>query len=291
MADSPLSLCFSNRHAAEGKTCDGQIFSGEAFSVLGDANFTAKPVYLNGTWGAGKDAADELYKGKKKSEWVEDFCWDARTHFATEGYFEFFTLRYETPVYLQSIEIGENRGMGSIVSIEAYEHKTGTFNVVWSGEPDAKLSAYYTKTGQYRVNLPYPVCQPAFASDVYRFKVDTVTVDDWNEFDYAKLQGSENLGPGILPSGATSVIYEAPRGFNAVDSFAYSATDCGYYADRVSHDQVVNVAPIGHSLSPFPVAVKILEVLVTSENSTVLLKEDLKFDSHTLVVKEEDQTS
>ncbi|GMI22399.1 hypothetical protein TeGR_g2569 [Tetraparma gracilis] len=99
---------------------------------------------------------------------------------------EFFTVRYDESVYITAIEVGEPRGAGTVVSIEAYSYATGTWAQMWSGEPDVKRHNDHTSSKQFARFQP-DLCHPNFKTDVVRVKTDTLAIDDWNLFDYVKL--------------------------------------------------------------------------------------------------------
>jgi len=111
-------------------------------------------------------------------------CWNDREALANHGYSQFFTMKFDEKVFIKDIEIGENRGMGSIVSIEAWDYRTSSWMVIWSGEPDVERESFYKETKQYSIFVPYPLCQPTFRTDIIKVKMDTITIDDWNEIDY-----------------------------------------------------------------------------------------------------------
>jgi len=48
----------------------------------------------------------------------ETDCWDANKSFERDGYTEFVTVKLETMVHITGVEIGENRGGGSVVGVE-----------------------------------------------------------------------------------------------------------------------------------------------------------------------------
>ncbi|GMI32372.1 hypothetical protein TeGR_g11592, partial [Tetraparma gracilis] len=76
--------------------------------------------------------------GVKVMEAAND-CWNGAASLARgDGFNEFFTAKFETEVYIKDIEFGENRGMGAITSIEAYDRNTDSWMVMWSGEPDVE---------------------------------------------------------------------------------------------------------------------------------------------------------
>ena len=222
--DSGKAICF---YCLQG--CD---------EVCANGITTTLPSAVNGFF------ERDFVNGVKREKYATD-CWDANAAYATDAYTEFFTVGFEEKVFIQSLEFGENRGMGSIVSIEAWNYETNEFVVIWDGEPDVEREAFYRETGQYSVFVPYPLCQPAFKTDIITVKMDTKTIVDWNEVDYVKMGGSLNAPKGILGVGLDEVFYEAiPTGTGCnplSDSFTYAATDCGYLADRTTDDMTVSL--------------------------------------------------
>jgi hypothetical protein len=104
--------------------------------------------------------------------------------------------------------------------------------VMWSGTPDIEMENFYKETGQYSKFLPYPLCQPSFKTDIVRLKVDTIGISDWNEYDYIKLLGGFDQGPGLL--SASSLYYEPPPNMQCIDSFSFKMSDCMGQLSRTS---------------------------------------------------------
>ena len=173
-------------------------------------------------------------------------CWDANAHFEEEGFTEFFTMQFDEAVYVKDIEIGENTGPGSIVSIEAYNYATKSWMVMWSGKADYERYQFYEATNQFSTFIPYPICQPNFKTDVVKIKMDTKTIDAWCEIDYVKLVGGTEPTPGILPGA--SLVYEAPSSLDCVESFTFSMSDCGGQRSRTSEAQTFTILPANGGL-------------------------------------------
>ncbi|GMI41571.1 hypothetical protein TeGR_g1555, partial [Tetraparma gracilis] len=150
-------------------------------------------------------------------------CWNGLAVHAAEGYSEFFTVRYDEPVYITAIEIGEPRGAGSVVSIEAYDYATGTWAQMWSGEPNVKRHNDHTISKQFARFQP-DLCHPNFKTDVVRVKTDTLAIDDWNVFDYVKLSGFRDPPPGLVDP--SSLLFVPPPNMDCVTSFKFSLSDC-----------------------------------------------------------------
>ena len=74
-------------------------------------------------------------------------------------------MRYNESVYITAIEIGEPRGAGTVVSIEAYDYASGTWAQMWSGEPDVKRHNDHTNSKQFARFQP-DLCHPNFKTCV-----------------------------------------------------------------------------------------------------------------------------
>ena len=194
---------------------------------------------------------------------ADDVCWDAQANHALYGWSEYFTVKFDQEVFVKALEIGENRGMGAIESIEAYDTSTGTWQVIWSGEADAALETMYKTTNQFRTFVPYPLCETNFKTNIIKFKVDTITIDDWNEYDYIKLSGTALIADGILQTG--SVFYQPPASSSCVDNFKFSATDCGGQGPRTSSQVTYKIESGAGASAPLcvkPVTQDITETVV-----------------------------
>ncbi|GMI37548.1 hypothetical protein TeGR_g14653, partial [Tetraparma gracilis] len=163
-------------------------------------------------------------------------CWNGLAVHAAEGYSEFFTVRYNESVYISAIEIGEPRGAGTVVSIEAYDYATGTWAQMWSGEPDVTRHNDHTNSKLFARFQP-DLCHPNFKTDVVRVKTDTLAIDDWNEFDYVKLSGFREPPPGLVDP--SSLLFVPPPNMDCVTSFKFSLSDC---AGSSSYLEAVNMA-------------------------------------------------
>ena len=158
-------------------------------------------------------------------EGQEDDCWDVDYHLEHEGYTDFYTIQFDKAVYIKDIEIGEPRGPMSTVAIEAYDYATKRWMVMWSGEPDYARYMFLKRTQQFSLFLPYPLCQPSFKTDIIRIKQNTRAIDDWNQIDFVKRVGSDEVTPGALPTA--SLVYEPPSGgLDCAESFTFSMSDC-----------------------------------------------------------------
>ena len=103
---------------------------------------------------------------------------DTWASFVNDGYTEYIEVEIETAVFVQSIEIGENRGMWSIVKIKAWDSDTSHWQPLWSGEADVGQWEWYKNSKQYNKFMP-AICQTSFASSIIRIEMDTFSVNDW----------------------------------------------------------------------------------------------------------------
>ncbi|GMH75004.1 hypothetical protein TrRE_jg1398 [Triparma retinervis] len=118
-----------------------------------------------------------------------------------------FTLQFENQVYIKGLEIGINRGSGSVFSIEAYDRDTGTWQQIYQADEITNEQATLDKeSNQYNIFKP-TICEPSFKTDIIKVKVDTFTVHDWNEFDYAQLTGSHLQSQGVK---CDEVVFDEP---------------------------------------------------------------------------------
>lgn len=148
-------------------------------------------------------------------------------------------------MFIQSVEIGENRGMFSTVGVKALDVSTGEWQTIYSGEANEDQWSWMKSTQQYNKFKP-PICQPAFASSVVRIELDTYAISDWNEIDYVRVVGATELRAGVLKADAASqtsrVVYVPDANFNGDDSFAFKACDCAYDSARASEKTMVSIA-------------------------------------------------
>ena len=148
-------------------------------------------------------------------------------------------------MFIQSVEIGENRGMFSTVGVKALDVSTGEWQTIYSGEANEDQWSWMKSTQQYNKFKP-PICQPAFASSVVRIELDTYAISDWNEIDYVRVVGATESRAGVLKADAASqtsrVVYVPDANFNGDDSFAFKACDCAYDSARASEKTMVSIA-------------------------------------------------
>ncbi len=215
-----------------------QICGKASTSSYGDSSYAWCPASRLGNTGYATDG-DQYIR----------FAWDPSLSFAKDGFTEFIEVEFPTSVYVQSIEIGEPRGMGSIVRIKAFDAASGDYSTLWespTSEGDVIVQYLFQKRSEYRVFTPFPLCQTTFKSDTIRIEMDTRTVQDWNEIDYVQLTGSLNLPDGVLEGGSNELVYVPNADAFGDDAFSYSVSDCAFYAKRAS-------APATVSTRIFPV--------------------------------------
>ena len=155
-------------------------------------------------------------------------------------------MEVETPVYLQSVEIGESHGTHSIAKVKAWDSSTSLWQTLYSGEADPELSAIYKETNQVRKFVPSPFCQATFKSSIIRIEMNTYAIQDWNELNYAKVVGATELKQGVLEADVTTqaarVVYVPDANFNGDDSFGFKACDCAYDAGHTSDERTVFIS-------------------------------------------------
>ena len=222
-----------------------------------------KGQLLDATLSGADDAVREVNGavGQLSYEWNPATSWTT----ADPPYTEFIELKFNTSVYPSLIEIGENRGMGSVVAVRARleaDAKCAAGNSscaeeylpLYEGAADADVEAYHAQNKLYRTFRP-SLCAYPRKVDVIRLELDTITVDDWNEIDYVKLVGSEEMMSGVIgvetsvtPFGPWSgtkstidLIYEPASSYFGNDSFSLQAYDCPWLQDRVSESLTVTI--------------------------------------------------
>ena len=121
----------------------------------------------------------------------------------SEGYTEYIEVEIETAVYVQSITIGENRGMWAVVKIKAWDSSTSRWQTLYEGDADPDEWQIAKDTNRYNHFEP-SICQTTFTTSVIRIEMDTYTIVDWNELDYVKVVGATTLKTGVLTTDATT---------------------------------------------------------------------------------------
>jgi hypothetical protein len=208
------------------------------------------------------------------------FAWDPVFSFKKYGFTEFIEAGFPTAVYLQSIEIGEPRGMGSIVRIKAFDAVQGDYYTVWEspdGEGDPTTQYRSELRTEYRVFRPFPICRTAFKTDTIRIEMDTRTVTDWNELDYVQLTGSLDLPHGALPHGINEIIYVPDPDAFGEDAFKYSLSDCAFDPRRqASPAATAAVSILAVNDAPVATNFTISELgLQSGENNIKVVRVDL----------------
>ena len=154
-------------------------------------------------------------------------------------------IEIDSAVYIQSIEIGENRGPWSVVAIKAWDSGSGLWQTLYKGTADKERYKLSKTTYQYNKFIPSPFCETTFKTSVIRIELDTYTIDDWNELDYVKVIGATESKAGVLNADAATqtarVIFLPDPNFNGQDSFRFQGCDCAYDSARTSEEAIVTV--------------------------------------------------
>ncbi|GMH92356.1 hypothetical protein TL16_g12321 [Triparma laevis f. inornata] len=199
----------------------------------------------------------------------EDY-WDADSNHARYGWSEYIEVEFPENLYLSSVEIGENRGCGSIVNLFAKEGGEGGKSLqIFKGGPDKECDAddgQVRNTGSIHMFAPNRVCDTKFAAKKIRMEFDTITVSDWNEFDYIKMEGYSELPLGVIPSTISELKYVPDPNFFGVDTFSLKATDCGFFKDGESEEVEYFVNVTGTHDSPVT-----SPLLISVNSSSVVL--------------------
>lgn len=72
--------------------------------------------------------------------------WDPSVSLANDGFSEFIEVAFELPVAVMQVEVGEPRGAGSIVKIEAISEDRIVPATLWEGSADPATDAWHGKT-------------------------------------------------------------------------------------------------------------------------------------------------
>ena len=80
-------------------------------------------------------------------------------------------VEIETAVYIQSIEVGENRGSWSIVGIKAWDRKSGLWQTLYKGVANTVRYEHFKATYQYNKLSPSPLCETTFKSSTIRIEL------------------------------------------------------------------------------------------------------------------------
>ena len=185
------------------------------------------------------------------------FAFDPSASYERDGYTEFIVVGFSTAVYVQTIEIGEVRGAGSIVRIKALRRETGEYMTLWEsvdGAGDPRVQYRQQARTEYRVFKPYPICETTFKTDTIRLEMDTRSVTDWNELDYIAMVGSSQLRSGVLPAGTRELVYVPNSDAEGADTFGYAVSDCPFQLERFSNNNGNNVGVYIVPINDPPVA-------------------------------------
>lgn len=178
-------------------------------------------------------------------DWIA-YSHDTWASYLSEGYAEYIEVEIGTTVHAQSITIGENRGMWSIVKIKAWDSSTSRWQTLYAGDADPDEWKLYRATNRYNHFEPSSICQTTFTTSVVRIEMDTYAIVDWNELDYVKVVGATTLKTGVLTTDAATqtaqVMYVPDADFTGVDSFAFEGCDCAYDSGRISNEETVTIS-------------------------------------------------
>ena len=218
-------------------------------------------------------------------------CFSALSPFAGA---EYVTLRFETPVYLQSIVIHECNAGGTITSLAVSSSASPSTPEmeVWSGPGKTDLPL------EYYVWSAADVCGPRSAVDTLTIYYDTtVGSRGWGGFDAVKLIGEIAPRSGAIQNTADSLFYTPDPDFFGTDSFQVSFTDCISISCNQARlvgpfDFVVDVLPVNDDLE-LSVTSYIPSELATSavvHNATVVPSDTFSVIQVSIVVKDANQT-
>jgi len=241
-----------------------------ADQILGDPSTT---VYTDTplSWSPESKTGTGISRNENNEPGRENY-WDRGTKFAEEGYTEYIEVGFDIPVYASEIEIGENRGCGSIVQILAKNSETGlSMPVLQRRKADEFCDRVDRRARQTKVITPFTApkfCNTHFLVDRVRIELDTRTITDWNELDYVKLTGYEKLPLGVLPPGVSQVTYKPDSNYFGGDQYSFYATDCGYHGTTTSEvaEYLVDVEGI-----PDAPVLKRIFLEVDNRNATKIL--------------------
>ncbi|GMH71595.1 hypothetical protein TrRE_jg5529, partial [Triparma retinervis] len=204
-----------------------QILGEPSTPIYADSEMAWAPATKEGI-GISKNEADEPGR---------ELEWDPAANLAEHGFTEYIEVQFNNTVFLSDIEVGIVRGCGCIVRMVAKNSENDNEMVIYNEKPDLSCDA---EDGLARLTntisrfSPPSLCNTPFAMDRIRIEIDTTTIVDWNELDYIKVTGYENIPSGVLPPGVTEVEYKPDANFFGQDMFSFRSTDCGYHGDTVS---------------------------------------------------------
>eukprot|EP00966_Prymnesium_polylepis_P071460 1660086-Prymnesium_polylepis.2 len=225
------------------------------------------PILKTGDSGfmSGMDAAPISLHGVSKNM---SFAYNPSETLVQDGYTEFIDVKFAQSVFPTRVEIGENRGMCSVVRILGrYSASNSEFRALWRSlqtrDERAQCEAEHSTKRQYKIfgqpqTTPLAsvgneaICEHAFRVDVLRIELDTRQSSDWNEIDYVQLYGHTEIPAGVLPVNTSGVYYVPDPGFNSTDSFTVVPYDCPWYDDRAGTPTDVTIRVAGEFPPPSP---------------------------------------
>lgn len=217
----------------------------DAPNYYADSVFGYCPSSLQGTTAGLQSGGDE---------WIS-YSHDTWASYVSEGFTEYIEVEIENAVYVQSITIGENRGMWAVVRIKAWDSSTSRWQTLYQGDADSGAWQIAKDTNRYNHFEP-SICQTTFSTSVIRIEMNTYTIVDWNELDYVKIVGTTTLKTGVLATEGTTqtarVMYVPDSDFFGVDLFTFAGCDCPYDSGRISREEIVTVSVL--PLNDYPVA-------------------------------------
>ena len=230
-----------------------QVEGAQDVFAFGDSIYTWSPLYRTGDGGLSEGGDDRI-----------SFSYNPTELYAQFGYTEYIEVNFTESVYVNAIDVGENRGMGATEHIKI---KFGDDWVsVYDGVADNTIQEFHSRVSQYRTFSP-SVCQFTFKTNEVRLELDTKAVPDWNEIDFVKLFGSATLQEGVLEYPHHSVYYEPEANFHGTDTFEFTAYDCPFDRFRASDPGVVRMTVTG--VNDKPVSIE-SEVDVNEGEATIL---------------------
>ena len=161
-------------------------------------------------------------------------------------------VEIEIPVYVQSVQVGEPRGMFSVVGIKAWDSRTSRWQTLYAGEADAEQWEYYVQTKQYNHFAP-SICETTFTSSIIRVELNTFAMADFNELDYLKVTGATSAKSGVFaPTDLAEVVvhYSPDADFNGEDSIMIAGCDCAYNSGRTSDETRVTISILAVNDAP-----------------------------------------
>ena len=206
-----------------------QVLGEQSTTSFGDNVYAWSPLWKDGGTSYAEGGDD-----------IITFAHDPVAYFTANGSYEYIEVSFEESKYITGVEIGECRGMGSIVKVMAWSETGKKYYTLWEGTASNDIQKHHALFQSYRVFGP-SICQPPFKSDRVRIELDTKTVPDWNEIDYIKMFGSNELPDGTLNYPSTSVYYEPNKDAYGEDSFEFVGYDCPYDRYRKSDDAAITI--------------------------------------------------